>query len=73
MTVIYITLKDTEDGMVEAETIVHGYDAESNAMGMANRVNAYMEQITKEQGAQPEPQSMANKIVGANGLRLAGV
>ncbi len=75
MTVIYITLRDTEDGMVEAETVVHGYNKDSNAMGMANRVNAYMGQIAQDQAPEavkPEPQSIASKIVGANGLRLVG-
>ena len=75
MSVIYITLSDTEDGMVSVETIVHGYNKASNAVGMANRINAYMGQIAQDQAepAKPEPQSIASKIVGANGLRLVGV
>lgn len=58
MSTVTIVLRDTDDGLVDVETTVDGWDDASNAIALANRVNGYMAEI-----ANPRPTKEVPKLV----------
>ncbi|MES2942911.1 MAG: hypothetical protein V4772_08585 [Pseudomonadota bacterium] len=45
---IQIMLRDTENGLVDVETTVTGYDKDSNALALADRINGFMAEIAEK-------------------------
>lgn len=58
MATIHMVLRDTDDGLVDVETTVEGWNDKSNAQALANRLNAFMAEI-----AEPKPAREAPKLV----------
>ena len=48
MATIQIMLRDTEDGLVDVETTVTGWDLSSNALALTDRLNAFMAEIDRK-------------------------
>lgn len=51
MTVIHIVLKDTEDGLVDVETTIEGFDLTSNAQALAGRINGFLAEVAEHKDA----------------------
>lgn len=51
MTTVHLILRDTDDGLVDVETTITGFDRTSNAQRMADELNAYLAHQHKQQGA----------------------
>ncbi len=47
MATIHMILRDTDDGLVDVETTIEGWDDKSNAQALANRLNGFMAEIAE--------------------------
>ena len=51
MTTVHLILRDTDDGLVDVETTITGFDRASNAQRMSDELNAYLAHQHRQQGA----------------------
>lgn len=54
MATVQIMFRDTEDGLVDVETTISGWENPSNAIALANQVNKYMAEIADQKRAPTE-------------------
>ena len=61
MATIHMVLRDTDDGLVDVETTVEGWDDKSNAQALANRLNGFMAEIAQLQPGEPAASDCSHK------------